>query len=53
MKTYTYFGLSITPLWHTKRRVAGGTAVDICVHDPQSTATHATVNADNVKEVLS
>lgn len=50
-KTYSYFGLSITPLWETKRRVAGGTCVDIRVHDARSMITHATVNADNVTEV--
>jgi len=50
---YTYFGLSVTPLWHTKRRVAGGSCVDIRVHDSRSTATHATVNADNLKAVQS
>lgn len=50
---YTYFGLSVTPLWNTKRRVAGGTCVDICVHDARSTVTHATVNVDNVKAVQS
>lgn len=50
---YTYFGLSVTPLWHTKRRVAGGSCVDVRVHDARSTVTHATVNADNVKAAQS
>jgi hypothetical protein len=51
MPRYTYHEISITPLWHTKRRVAGGTCIDILVHDKRSTITHATVNAANIKEV--
>lgn len=50
---YTCHGLSITPLWHTKRRVAGGTCVDIRVHDTRSTLTSATVNVDNIRKVAS
>lgn len=50
-KEYRYFGLSVTPLWHTKRRVTGGTVVDIKVHDTRSTCTEATVNVDNVTAI--
>ena len=49
--TWTYHGLSVTPIENTRRRVAGGTAIDIRVHDPRSTVTRATVNADNMVAV--
>lgn len=50
MKRWTHFGLSVTPIEHSRRRVAGGTAIDIRVHDLRSTVTHATVNAANLVE---
>ncbi len=49
VSTYTHFGNSVTPLWRTKRSVSGGTCVDIIVHDPRCTITHATVNVDNIE----
>lgn len=50
VERWTYHGLSVTPLEHTRRRVAGGTCIDIEIHDPRSTVTRATVNADNLKQ---
>lgn len=51
MKRWTHFGTSVTPIESTRRRVAGGTCIDVIVHDPRSTITHATINADNLTEV--
>jgi hypothetical protein len=50
---YTYGGHTITPLWETKRRVAGGYAIDVIVHDEfhKGSRRQATVNADNIEEV--
>lgn len=49
--SYKYEGLSVTPLFHSKRQVSGGTVIDIKIHDPRSTITYATVNiAQLVKE---
>ena len=47
--SWTYDGLSVTPIWETKRRVPGGLAIDIIVHDKRSTIERATVNADKLK----
>lgn len=49
---YTYHGTTITPLWHTKRRVAGGEAIDVIVHDEFHVGSRreATVNARNIVE---
>ena len=46
---FTHFGILVTPQWRTKRRVAGGTCIDIAIMDPRSTATGATVNAANIE----
>jgi hypothetical protein len=45
---YTYHGIAVTPIEHTRRRVAGGIAIDVYVHDPRTTITSATVNAANL-----
>ena len=45
---YTYHGVACTPIEETLRRVPGGRAVDIRIHDPRSTITYATVNVDNI-----
>lgn len=46
---WTHHGLSVTPLEHTRHRVAGGTCIDIEIHDERTTVTRATVNVDNLK----
>jgi hypothetical protein len=46
---FTCHGLFITPLWRTKRLVAGGTCIDVAYLDARTTATGATVNAANIK----
>lgn len=45
---HMFDGLSVTPIDGTRRHVAGWTVVDIVIHDPRSTITGATVNADRV-----
>lgn len=50
--SYTHFGISVTPVWSTKRHVAGGVVVDVHVHDVRSTVTSATVNVANLLESL-
>jgi hypothetical protein len=49
---YTCHGHTITPLWDTKRRVAGGEAIDVIVHDEfhKGSRRQATVNARNIEE---
>lgn len=48
MSAWTHQGLSVTPIESTRRRVSGGTAIDIVIHDKRTTVTRATVNADNL-----
>ena len=48
---YTHHGMNVTPLWSTRRSVAGGIAVDIEIRDPRSTVTYATVPAESIDEV--
>lgn len=52
MKRYTVHGRTITPLWSTRRRVAGGEAIDVIVHDEHGPGTRreATINAANITE---
>lgn len=45
---WTNFGLSVTPIEATRRRVAGGTCIDVIIHDARSTVTRATVNVANL-----
>lgn len=45
---YTYHGVNVIPRWDTKRRVAGGYAIDVVVDDPRSTLKHSTVNVDGL-----
>lgn len=54
MIQHAYHGRIVTPLWETKRRVAGGEAIDVIVHDEfhAGSRRHATVNAANLKVVL-
>ena len=47
---FTYQGLACTPIPSTFRHVAGGRAIDVLFHDPRTTCTYATVNADLVRE---
>lgn len=49
--TWTHFGTSVTPLSDTLRRVAGGWAIDLRVHDPRTTCTQCTVNAENLTRI--
>jgi len=44
-------GLAITPLWRTKRQVAGGVCVDVLYHDPRTTITSATVNVAGIEKI--
>ena len=46
---WRYFGVRVEPQWLTKRRVPGGTCIDVRVTDPCSTLTWATVNLDNLR----
>jgi hypothetical protein len=46
---FTCHGLFVTPLWRTKRHVAGGVAIDVAYLDARTTAKGATVNAANLK----
>lgn len=44
-QTYTFNTLAVTPIPETKRRAAGGAAIDVRIEDSRSTITYATVNA--------
>ena len=60
---FTYGGLACTPIESTRRRVAGGIAIDIVVHEeplrfggpivPRRVPLYCTVNAANIVEVQS
>ncbi len=48
---YTYHGNPVVPRWNTKRRVAGGTAIDVIATHPCGGDYPCTVNFANLKEV--
>lgn len=48
--THTYTGTPCIVLSHTRRKVAGGTAVDI-IYQIGTCRAYATVNAANLKEI--